>query len=116
MIKKIKPKLLALKMIFLTLFFNIASIGVANAQGVNTDFGTEPVTNVTDYVNRIIGWSYIVIPGLAVIMIIYAGYIYMTSQGNPERVNLAKEIIIGVITGIALLFLIRIILSTVGVQ
>lgn len=79
---------------------------------VNTDFG--PANNVTDYVGNIMAWVIPVIGTLAVLMIIFAGYIYMTSQGNPDRINTAKEILVGVIVGVALLFLIRLILSSVG--
>lgn len=79
---------------------------------VETDLGH--VGGLTDYVNLILRWAYPVIGALAVLMIIYAGYLYMTSQGNSDKLNQAKEIIIGVITGIALLFLIGIILRTIG--
>lgn len=85
---------------------------IEKAYAVETDLGQ--VNNVTDYVNVILHWVIPVVGALAVLMIVYAGYIYMTSQGNPERLNVAKDILIGVITGIALLFLIGIILRTVG--
>ncbi len=80
---------------------------------VNTEFGW--VCDITDYINKILGWIVGFIGSLAVLMIIYAGYIYMTSQGNPERIGVAKEIIIGVITGVVLLFTIGIILRTIGI-
>lgn len=81
----------------------------------NTDIPGGPVNGLTDYVNHILTWALPVIGTLAVLMIIYAGFIYMTSQGNPDRINSAKEIIIGVITGVALLFLTGIILRTIGI-
>lgn len=81
---------------------------------VITEFG--PVNNIIDYVNQILKWLLPLIGGLGVLMIIYAGYLYITSQGNPEATGKAKDIIIGVITGIFLLFLIKIILSTIGVK
>lgn len=75
----------------------------------NTDFGT--------YISRILTWLVTVVASLAAMMFIYAGYIYVTSQGNPEGVTQAKDIIIGVITGILLLFLIEVILvKTVGIK
>ncbi|MBI2034531.1 MAG: hypothetical protein HYT11_02240, partial [Candidatus Levybacteria bacterium] len=42
--------------------------------------------------------------GIAVILIVYAGYKLMTSQGNPEAIQGAKNILTSVIAG--LLFLI----------
>jgi len=82
-----------------------------------TDISTQNVNNIYDYVNIIIkDWAIPIVGGLAVLMLIYAGYLYMTSQGNPEATGQAKDIIVGVIVGILLLFLIGIILSTIGIQ
>lgn len=79
-----------------------------------TEFG--PASNLSEYVNLILKWAYPVIGGLAVLMLIYAGYIYMTSQGSPEAIGRAKDIIIGVAIGILLLFTIGIILGTLGIK
>lgn len=79
---------------------------------VDTDIGC--ITSVENYINQVLVWAYPVIGSLAILMIIYSGYVYMTSQGNPERINHAKDVIIGVIVGIVLLFTIRILLTTVG--
>lgn len=90
-------------------------IKFAFAQGtVDTDFG-DNVTGVTDYVNRILDWFIPIVGGVALLMMIYAGYLYMTSQGDSEKINQAKEIIIGVIVGIVLLFAIKLILDGIGV-
>lgn len=96
-------------------------IGRALAQStcstkVTTDISPDGVCNITDYINALLPAIYGIIGGLAVLMIIYSGYIYMTSQGAPDKISLAKDIIIGVITGIALLFLMGLILSTVGIK
>lgn len=48
---------------------------------------------------------------LTALMIIYAGYRYLTSQGNPSAINEAKDIIIGSLSGFALLLLIYFILK-----
>lgn len=88
-------------------------IKLAIAQGVDTDFGRS--NNVAEYVNNILRWLVPSIVGIAVLMMIYAGYLYMTSQGNPDNINQAKEIIIGVVIGIMLLFAIRLILTEIGI-
>ncbi len=51
---------------------------------------------------------------LTTLMIIYAGYKYMTSQGNPSAVNEAKDIIVGSLTGFILLLLIYLVLNVLG--
>ena len=40
---------------------------------------------------------------LAAIVIVYAGILYSTSQGDPTKVSLAKEFLIGAIIGLVLL-------------
>lgn len=83
------------------------------AKAVGTDFGD--VNTVGEYVNGILGWLMPIAGGLALLMVIYVGYLYMTSQGNPENINQAKEILIGVIVGIVLLFSITLILNEIGI-
>lgn len=79
-----------------------------------TEFGD---TDFGGYVSQILTWLVTIVGSLAVLMFIYAGYLYATSQGNPETLNQAKDIIVGVITGIILLFLIEVILvKTVGIK
>lgn len=85
----------------------------ACAGKINTEFGW--VCNLADYISKILNWIVGIAGGLALIMLIYAGYIYMTSQGKPERITVAKDIIISVIIGIVLLFLGELFLNTLGV-
>ena len=87
---------------------------VPRGVGTETEFGN---TDFGGYVSKILTWLVTIVSSLAVLMFIYAGYIYVTSQGSPEGVTQAKDIIIGVITGIILLFLIEVILvKTVGIK
>jgi len=51
---------------------------------------------------------------LTTLMIIYAGYKYMTSQGNPTAINEAKDIIIGSLSGFALLLVIYLVLNVLN--
>ena len=80
---------------------------------VETEFG--PVNDVIEYLNKILGWLVPALGALALIAFIYAGYLLLTSQGNPESITKAKEIIIVTITGIVLLFTARLILTQIGV-
>lgn len=81
---------------------------------VVTEFGD---TDAGAYISKVLTWLVTIVSSLAALMFIYAGYIYVTSQGNPEGITQAKDIIIGVITGIVLLFLIEVILvKTVGIK
>lgn len=51
--------------------------------------------------------------GLGGLVIIYAGYIYATSQGNPDSIKTAKDFIIGALVGIALIILAGVILRNI---
>jgi hypothetical protein len=46
-------------------------------------------------------------------MLIWAGYLYMTSQGNQDNITSAKDIITGVVLGLLLLFTAEILLKNV---
>ena len=89
--------------------------GSRQIAAVTTDLGS--VNNIGDYINDLLNNFVLkILAGLAALMLIYAGYIYLTSQGNPEALTRAKDIIIGVVTGIVLLFIIKLILvNTIGI-
>lgn len=40
---------------------------------------------------------------VATVMILYGGFIWMTSQGNPERINMAKKTLIGAVIGLVII-------------
>ena len=40
---------------------------------------------------------------LAVIVIVYAGIVYASSQGQPDKLGLAKELIVGALIGLFIL-------------
>lgn len=60
-------------------------------------------STLSSYVTNLYKWSIGAGTALAIIFIIYAGYIMITSAGNTTRVGEAKEIIVGTLTGLALL-------------
>lgn len=91
-------------------FFTLIGKALADAQ--NTEFG--PASNVGDYVNKLIPAIIGILGSVALLVMIIAGYIYMTSQGDQSKITLAKELIIGAITGILLLFLIGILKNQIG--
>ncbi|OQA04386.1 MAG: hypothetical protein BWY68_00363 [bacterium ADurb.Bin400] len=66
-----------------------------------------------EYINTIYGFAINFGFTLAILMIIYAGFKYIGSQGNPSATGEAKELMIGAIVGFTILLLIRVILSVV---
>jgi hypothetical protein len=71
-------------------------------------------SSVLDYVNS--GYQFLAVIGglMAILMLIYAGYRYMTSYGDPEKISDAKDIVEKALIGLALLILAAVILNTIN--
>lgn len=83
--------------------------------GVDIPGQAGSVTSYKEYVTSMLEFAKNLGLMLAILMLIYAGYKYMTSQGNPTAINEAKEITIGALTGFILLFLVYLITNILGV-
>ena len=83
--------------------------------GVEIPGQAGPITSYKEYVTSMLGFAKNLGLILAILMLIYAGYKYMTSQGNPTAISEAKEITIGALTGFVLLFLVYLITNILGV-
>ncbi|MEX1113493.1 MAG: pilin [Patescibacteria group bacterium] len=71
-------------------------------------------TSVVQYINAAYIWFAFIGGLLAIIMLIYAGYTYMGSYGDPEKISNAKDIVEKTLIGLALLILAALILSTIN--
>ncbi|AKM82238.1 TPA: hypothetical protein DD449_04050 [Candidatus Berkelbacteria bacterium] len=90
----------------------IISRAYAQPTAVVTDIGH--AVNFGDYINNVINVITPILGSIALLVFIIAGYLYITSQGDQSKIGLAKELIIGVITGILLLFLINVLKTQIG--
>ncbi len=63
----------------------------------NTNLPDRPVA---DILLSIIDWAIILVGILGVIIFIYAGFMYLTSQGETDKIEQAKKILIWGIVGI----------------
>jgi len=70
--------------------------------------------DLQSFLHDLFGMVYLIAPALAVIAIIFAGLRYVTSQGDPEAIKLAKEIIYGAISGLLLLLMARTLLNIIS--
>lgn len=71
--------------------------------------------DLPEYIGCIYEFATYLAISLAILMIIWGGYRYITSQGNPDALGEAKEIIWGAIIGLLVLMLAYLILSQIGV-
>jgi len=76
--------------------------------------GETKFTGYGGYISAVFTFSLQLGSALAILMVIYAGYKYMTSQGNPSAINEAKDIIIGSLSGLSMLLLIYLILKVLN--
>ena len=66
---------------------------------ISTDFGCIP-TDPAGFVGKFYGIGLGIIGGVSVLFIIYGGYLYLTSAGNPVNVEKGKQYIIYSIVGL----------------
>lgn len=78
-----------------------------------THSGSYPTFNA--YFNDLIGLAMNIATGVAILMFVYAGFLYSRSRGDAATISTAKELVSGVLIGLAILFLIRLILPTLGI-
>lgn len=82
----------------------------------NDPISDKPVkeTSIVDYINSTYRFAALIGGLLAVLMLIYAGYRYMTSYGDPEKIADAKDIIEKTLLGLGLLIVAALILQTIN--
>lgn len=95
----------------------ILSASPSNEGGVNLgapiSSGNVTPSSFADYTNKIYQFAVVIGISLAVLMIIFAGYKYMTTAGDPQSLAEAKEVLLGAIVGLVLILLTRLILATI---
>lgn len=61
-------------------------------------------------------WSVGIGGGIAFLLIVYAGFLIMTSAGNPERLKAGQELLTSAISGLILLILSIFVLRFIGID
>lgn len=84
--------------------------------GIDTAIGCIPVNDTNVFMGWILGWAIGVGGGIAFLLIIYASFMVMTSQGNPERLKAGQELLTSAISGLILLIFSVFILKFIGID
>jgi len=84
--------------------------------GINTAVGCIPVINRTSFLSFILPWAIGVGGGTAFVLMIVAGFLIMTSAGDPQRAKAGKELLGGAIAGLLMLIFSVYILDIIGVR
>jgi uncharacterized membrane protein YvbJ len=94
------------------LSLNSVSSDPATKQCDNTTAGTGK-TNFTDIAKKIINILSVLVGAVAVIMIIFGGFRYVTSAGNDSNVSAAKNTILYAIVGLIIVALAQVVVHFV---
>lgn len=91
--------------------------GKCRDNSIDTAIGCIPVLGGQEqFLGFILGWAIGIGGGIAFLLIVYAGFMIMTSSGNPERLKAGQELLTGAISGLVLLILSIFILNFIGVK
>lgn len=81
---------------------------------INTGFGCLRVDSLGGLLAQILGWAVSVGGGIALMLIVLAGFQIVTSGGDPKKVQAAKELMTSAITGLLLVIFSLIIMNFFG--
>jgi len=101
---------------FILLFLLLPTKAFAVETGVAIPGFGNSFASYNSYISAVFQYSMKVGIVLTTLMIIYAGFKYMTSQGNPSAINEAKDIIIGSLSGFALLLVLYLVLNILNLK
>lgn len=81
------------------------------ALGTNTLIENNRDSTIAGFLGSIQNWLLGIVGGLAVLFIVYGGFLYITSGGNKEKTELAKKTLTYAIMGLVLTVLAGLILE-----
>ncbi|MFA6422589.1 MAG: LamG-like jellyroll fold domain-containing protein [Candidatus Buchananbacteria bacterium] len=110
LIKSVK-KIFKSKAIFLCILFFVVlilpSIVFAQSANINqfaTAAGIDTASSLPTIIGRIVQVILATLGIVAILLIIYAGFKYMSAEGDPAKVEKAKKIIISAVIGLIIIF------------
>lgn len=81
-----------------------------------TAIGCIPVTSNLDFAKFLTGWGIGLGGGVAFLLIVYAGFMIMTSGGDPKKLAAGKELLTAAIAGLLLIILGAYLFRLIGVN
>lgn len=90
--------------------------GGCSGNKVETAIGCVPVGKTDEFMGWILGWAIGVGGGIAFLLIVYASFMIMTSQGMPDRLKAGQELLTSAISGLVMLIFSVFILKFIGID
>jgi hypothetical protein len=78
-----------------------------------TVFGGEEVSSYEEWLRLVWNWSMLIMIPLSVLILSAAGVLYSVSEGDSKRIETAKRLILGVVSGVGLLILSRVLIAVI---
>ncbi len=82
--------------------------------GVQTALGCVPTKDLNGFLTFLLKFALGISGGVILLLVISTGYTVLTSAGNPEKLQAAKENIVALFTGLLLIAFSLILLQTIG--
>lgn len=86
------------------------------ATKIRTAIGCIPIFDQSNFLSFALKWAVGIGGGIAFLLIVYAGFMIMTSSGNPERLKAGQELLTSAISGLILLIFSVVILRIIGIN
>ncbi len=87
-----------------------------NQDAVNTAIGCIPIGDANELIAFILRWAIGIGGGIAFLLMVYAGFVIMTSTGNPERLKGGQELLTSAVAGLIMLIFSIFILRLIGIN
>lgn len=84
--------------------------------GINTAIGCIVFTDFTPFTIFAFTWGGAIAGGIALLLIAYASFLYITSQGDPKKVQASRESLTSAIAGLLFLIFSIFLLEFIGVD
>ena len=97
---KVLTSVSLLSFMFMFSFTSVA-LAITTAPGTVETSGVDSPSDVVDLIEAIAGWFQVIVLAIAVFMIIYAGFIWMTAAGEEDKLTRARQTLIYALVGIA---------------
>jgi len=83
---------------------------------IYTAIGCIPLGDAQSFIVFILRWALGIAGGIAFLLTVFASFQIITSSGNPEKIQAAKELLVSAIGGLILLILSFFILDLIGID
>ncbi len=112
--------LLTLLPVFVALLFPAKAfaqnIHGACGTAIDTALGCIPVDSTDRFVGWFLGWAIGVAGGIALLLIVVAGFNIMTASGDPQKLNGGRELLTAAVSGLILIIFSVFLLRLIGVN